>query len=61
MGIVVAKAEKRAREEGKETIFFHGEAQITPERIEQFKRRKTTQRLEPMSPGAGTCTISEAD
>lgn len=53
MSIVVAKAGKRAREEGKDTIFFHGGVQITSERIGQFKRRKTTQEREPMSPGAG--------
>jgi hypothetical protein len=41
MSIIVAKAEKRGREEGKETVFFHGQSEITRERIEQFKRRKT--------------------
>jgi phosphotransacetylase len=54
MDIVVAKAAKRSRDEGKETIFFVGEAQILPDRIEQFKRRKTIKNIETMSPSAGT-------
>jgi tetratricopeptide (TPR) repeat protein len=53
MSIVVAKSDKRARDEGKETVFFHGETQITRQRIEQFKRRKTWKAVEPVSPGAG--------
>jgi tetratricopeptide (TPR) repeat protein len=53
MSVVVAKSDKRARDEGKETVFFHGEAQITRQRIEQFKRRKTWKAAEPVSPGAG--------
>jgi hypothetical protein len=53
MSIVVAKAEKRAREEGKETVFFHGDCQISPERIQQFKRRKTSKIAEAESPAAG--------
>jgi tetratricopeptide (TPR) repeat protein len=57
MGIVAAKAEKRAREEGKETIFFYGESQILPERIEYFKRRKTTKLADAASPSAGRFQI----
>jgi tetratricopeptide (TPR) repeat protein len=53
MSIVVAKSDKRVRDEGKETVFFHGETQITRQRIEQFKRRKTWKAAEPVSPGAG--------
>jgi hypothetical protein len=53
MQIVIAKAEKRAREEGKETMFFHGESQITTKRIENFKKRKLTKELEVASPSAG--------
>jgi hypothetical protein len=53
MGIVAAKAEKRAREEGKETIFFHGDSQILPERIEYFKRRKIMKLADAASPTAG--------
>jgi len=58
MSIVVAKSNKRARDDGKETVFFHGETQITPQRIEQFKRRKTGKAAEPVSPGAGEYTGS---
>jgi hypothetical protein len=54
MNIIVAKAEKRVREEGKETVFFHGKTEITRERIEQFKRRKTTKAIEEALPSAGT-------
>jgi hypothetical protein len=54
MRFVVAKAAKRARDEGKETIFFLGEAPILPDRIEQFKKRKTNRNTEPVSPNAGT-------
>jgi hypothetical protein len=57
MGIVAAKAEKRAREEGKETIFFHGDSQISSERIEYFKRRKTTKLADAASPSAGRFQI----
>jgi hypothetical protein len=53
MSIIVAKAEKRVREEGKETVFFHGQSEITRERIEQFKRRKTTKAVEEALPSAG--------
>jgi hypothetical protein len=53
MSIVVAKSDKRARDEGKETFFFHGETQITRQRIEQFKRRKMWKAAEPISPSAG--------
>jgi hypothetical protein len=54
MSIIIAKAEKRTREEGKKTIFFHGESQISSERIQQFKRRKTSKMAEAISPAAGT-------
>ncbi|PMD60667.1 uncharacterized protein K444DRAFT_387287, partial [Hyaloscypha bicolor E] len=54
MSIVVAKSDKRARDNGKETVFFHGETQITRQRIEQFKRRKIWKAAEPVSPGADT-------
>jgi hypothetical protein len=53
MNILVAKAEKRVREDGKETTFFHGGSQITKERIDQFKRRKTTKDIEAPLPSAG--------
>jgi hypothetical protein len=37
---IVAKGTKRARE-GKDTDFFHGGIEVTTQRIENFKRRKT--------------------
>jgi len=40
MAVIVSKGEKRTREEGKETLFFHGGLQIRPEKLENFKRRK---------------------
>ena len=46
MNIILSKAEKRVREEGKETVFFHGETHITKERIEYFKRKKTKSEVE---------------
>jgi hypothetical protein len=53
MSIIVAKAEKRASDEGKETIFFHNETQIAYEKIEHFKRKKNTNAAEAASPSAG--------
>ncbi len=55
MSIVVAKVGKRVRDEGKDTVILHREAQISRERIEQFKRRKITKDGMPVSPSAGTC------
>jgi hypothetical protein len=39
MLFVIAKGEKRAEEEGKDTIFFHEGSQIKRQKIERFKRR----------------------
>jgi hypothetical protein len=52
MNVLVAKAEKRLHEEGKETVFYMGTFQITRERIEQFKRRKVTKEIQTVSPEA---------
>ena len=52
--IIVAKAEKRARD-GKDTVFYYGDAEITTERIENFKRRKVSKEMEAVSPSAGKC------
>ena len=49
MKFVVAKAEKRSRE-GKDTFFFHGESQVTSERIQNFKKRKTIETSDMASP-----------
>ncbi len=43
MLFVVAKAEKKAGEEGKETVFFYEGVEIKEDKIERFKRRKTYQ------------------
>ncbi len=53
MKIVVAKKEKRAREEGKDTVFFHHGSLIPSEKIENFKRRRTVKYSDPASPNAG--------
>jgi hypothetical protein len=50
MKIVVAKAEKRKREEGKDTIFRHNGLIIPPKKLENFKRRKTVRESDPASP-----------
>jgi hypothetical protein len=55
MSVLVAKAGKRMRDEGKRTVFFLGESQITRERIEQFKRRKLTREIDDVSAEAGKC------
>jgi hypothetical protein len=52
--IIVAKAEKRARD-GKDTVFYHGDTEITTERIENFKRRKVSKETEVEYPTAGKC------
>jgi len=53
MKFVVAKQEKRRLEAGKETRFFRGDLVINAERIETFKKRKTTKEVEAFSPIAG--------
>ena len=58
MAMVLSKAEKRSREEGKETTIFHGGNQISKERIEQFKRRRTFREEVAMSPSAGISPYS---
>jgi hypothetical protein len=40
MGIIVTKAEKRAREESKETVFLQSGVQIPTQKIARWKRRK---------------------
>jgi len=60
MKILVAKAEKRARE-GKETVFYHGGSQIASKKIERFKRQKLTTGWREASPTAGRCLVSTID
>lgn len=52
MKIVVAKAEKRLSEEGKDTIFLHNGVHIPATKLENFKRRKTIRESYPASPSA---------
>lgn len=49
---IVTKGEKRAREEGKETIFFNGEVDVKRSQIEQCKWRGM-RIVETVSPSAG--------
>lgn len=51
MALLVAKAEKRGREEGKETIFYCSGQRIRPERLIGFKKRKVS--IDAPSPSAG--------
>jgi hypothetical protein len=50
--IIVAKAEKRQRE-GKETAVFHRDRQVSPGKLENFKKRKGVNVVEVVSPSAG--------
>jgi hypothetical protein len=52
MKIVVAKVDYRKGEAGKDTEVFHNGVQMPPEKIENFKRRKTVKESEPASPSA---------
>jgi hypothetical protein len=54
MMTVLTKAEKRARDEGKESIFFHAGSEISNQRIVNFKKRKIAQKLESTSPIIGS-------
>lgn len=40
MQVLRAKAEKRAREDGKQTVFWHKGKRVEHERFENFKKRK---------------------
>ena len=53
MKIMIAKADKRAREEGKDTMFFHHSLKLPFEKIQNFKRRKLAKNTNPVSPSAG--------
>lgn len=49
MKIVVAKAEKRAVEDGKETIFFHNGNPIPPEKVMNWQRRIAVTSASPLN------------
>ncbi len=53
MKVLVAKCGKRKRDEGKDTTFFHMGMEIPSEKLENFKKRKPTQKMEVASPTAG--------
>ena len=53
MKTLVAKASKRAAEEGKETVFYYVGQEINAERIENFKKRTDSNGVGVASPSAG--------
>jgi hypothetical protein len=50
--IIAAKAKKRAHD-GKDTVFYHCNFELQPERIDSFKKRKIADVSEVVSPSAG--------
>lgn len=54
MAILVAKEEKRARDEEKETSFYWRGKQIRPEKLANFKKRRIVEEIVPASPSAET-------
>ncbi|CZR56273.1 uncharacterized protein PAC_06161 [Phialocephala subalpina] len=54
MAILVAKAEKRKRDDGKETKFYNGGQEIRSERLAGFKKRKMAETIDAPSPSAAT-------
>lgn len=57
MSIIAAKSEKRKREHGKETQFFHGGAEIKREKLKTFKKRKCAEVTVVVDPRAGLSAI----
>jgi hypothetical protein len=53
MRVLIAKGEKRKRDEGKETRFFYSGTEIKPERFENFKKRNNTKYMDVASPTVG--------
>lgn len=49
MQFMVAKSERRQREEGKDTVFFHKGFHIPANKIEAFKRRRNIEGSDPGS------------
>lgn len=54
MAILVAKAEQRKRNGGKETAFYCAGQMIRPARLDAFKKRKTAETIDAPSPSATT-------
>jgi hypothetical protein len=46
MAVIIAKGEKRSREEGKETTFYHNGLRLAEEKIQNFKKRRTASMIE---------------
>jgi hypothetical protein len=51
MAVIIAKGEKRSREEGKETTFYHNGLRLAQEKIQNFKKRRTASMIEAVSLG----------
>jgi len=51
MRVMGAKAKKRKNNDGKETVFYHWDSEVSVERFERF--RKTPKASEIASPSAG--------
>ena len=51
---IIAKVEKRACEEGKDTLVLVGGVPMHPQRLETFKRRKFVKKSIPESQGANS-------
>jgi hypothetical protein len=58
MNVLVAKCGKRKRDEGKDTKFFHMGTEIKSEKLENFKKRKSTKTMDVVSPTASTWYLS---
>ncbi|KUJ17970.1 uncharacterized protein LY89DRAFT_34227 [Mollisia scopiformis] len=54
MAILVAKAEKRARDADKDTIFYNRGKEISSEKFLHFKKRRITEQIEVASSSAAT-------
>jgi hypothetical protein len=52
MAILVAKEEKRARDEEKETSFYWRGKEIRPEKLANFKKRRMAEEIVLASPSA---------
>lgn len=56
MMVVNSKVTKRAREDGKDTLFIVGGVPAHPQRLTRFQKRKFVKNRTPKSPCAGSPT-----
>ncbi|KAH8588572.1 ankyrin repeat-containing domain protein [Bisporella sp. PMI_857] len=49
MKIISAKADKRKRDDGKDTVFYHWDSEIPPEKIKRFRRTPNASEIVPLS------------